>query len=126
MAMLGPMVVVAEAPATDLVDTLGKAGAFPIVETKFADAAAAVAEIQPAALADRGARRHRPRTSSCKALLKTIETRGGPFMPVLARVDGPERDRNPVRAAGRDPANRRTGWSPASNPRCGCAASTRR
>ena len=50
MAMLGPMVVVAEAPATDLVDTLGKAGAFPIVETKFADAAAAVAEIQPAAL----------------------------------------------------------------------------
>src|SRR5512134_2834627 len=89
MAMLGPMVVVAEAPATDLVDVLGRAGAFPIVETKLADAAAAVAEIQPAALliADTA-----PSASDTdlKALLKTIETRGGPFMPVLARVDGPD------------------------------------
>lgn len=88
MAMLGPMVVVAEAPATDLVDTLGSAGAFPIVETKFADAAAAVTEIQPAALmiADVAPA---PSDKHLKALLKTIETRGGPFMPVLARVDGP-------------------------------------
>ena len=38
MAMLGPVVVVAEHMAADLVDLLGKAGAFPIVETKFADA----------------------------------------------------------------------------------------
>ena len=89
MAMLGPMVVVAEAPATDLVDVLSRAGAFPIVETKLADAAAAVTEIQPAALliADTA-----PSASDqhLKALLKIIETRGGPFMPVLARVDGPE------------------------------------
>ena len=89
MAMLGPMVVVAEAPATDLVDVLGRAGAFPIVEAKFADAAAAVAEIQPAALmiADTAPS---PSDKHLTALLKTIETRGGPFMPVLARVDGPE------------------------------------
>lgn len=89
MAMLGPMVVVAEAPAAELVDALGKAGAFPIVEAKFADAASAVSEIQPAALiiADTA-----PALSerALKALLKTIETRGGPFMPVLARVDGPD------------------------------------
>jgi GGDEF domain-containing protein len=83
------MVVVAEAPATDLVDILGRAGAFPIVEAKFADAAAAVAEIQPAALmiADTAPS---PSDKHLAALLKTIETRGGPFMPVLARVDGPE------------------------------------
>src|SRR5262245_37325969 len=88
MAMLGPMVVVAEAPATDLVDALGRAGAFPIVETKFADAAAAVSEIQPVALliADPSAS---PSIRHLDALLKTIESRGGPFMPVLARVDGP-------------------------------------
>jgi GGDEF domain-containing protein len=82
------MVVVAEAPVTDMVDVLGRAGAFPIVEARFADAAAAVAEIQPAALLLAEplpllAERH------IKVLLRTIETRGGPFMPVLARVDGP-------------------------------------
>lgn len=89
MAMLGPMVVVAEAPATDLVDTLGRAGAFPVVEAKFADAAAAVSEIQPAALliAEPSIS---PSIRHLDALLKTIETRGGPFMPVLARVDGPD------------------------------------
>jgi GGDEF domain-containing protein len=88
MAMLGPMVVVAEAAAPDLVDILGRAGAFPIVETRFADAAAAVAEIQPAALliADTVTA---PADQHLKALLKIIENRGGPFMPVLARVDGP-------------------------------------
>ena len=50
MALLGPMVVVAEDSAADLLDMLGKAGAFPIVETGWADAPAAIAEIQPAAL----------------------------------------------------------------------------
>jgi GGDEF domain-containing protein len=89
MAMLGPMVVVAEAPASDLVDELGRAGAFPIVEAKLADAAAAVTEIQPAALVIADTAPF-PSVRHLDALLKTIETRGGPFMPVLARVDGPE------------------------------------
>ena len=87
MALLGPMVVVAETSAADIVDVLGKAGAFPIVEIKFANAAAAVAEIQPAALmiADPAPK---PPSSQLQALVKAIETRGGPFMPVLARADG--------------------------------------
>src|SRR5262249_47875368 len=51
MALLGPMVVVAENSAADLIDVLGKAGAFPIVETRWADAPAAIGEIQPVALA---------------------------------------------------------------------------
>ena len=80
------MVIVAESPATDLVDTLSRAGAFPIVETKFAEAAAAVGEIQPAALLI-AETSPSPSEKHLKALLKTIETRGGPFMPVLARVD---------------------------------------
>jgi hypothetical protein len=81
------MVVVAEQPATDLVDILGKAGAFPIVETKFAEAAAAVTEIQPAALLIAEAHAS-PDVRHLQALLKTIDKRGGPFMPVLARTDG--------------------------------------
>ena len=87
MALLGPIVVVAERSTADLVDVLGKAGAFPIVETKFADAATAVAEIQPAALmiADPAPEHSEPQL---EALLEKIGTRGGPFMPVLARADG--------------------------------------
>jgi hypothetical protein len=88
MAMLGPMVVVADTSASDLVELLGKAGAFPIVEARFVDAAAAVAEIQPAALviAEPGAS---PSPRELQCLLTAIESRGGPFMPVLAFVDGP-------------------------------------
>ncbi len=36
MAALGPIVVVTENKAADLVDVLGKAGAFPIVEASIA------------------------------------------------------------------------------------------
>jgi hypothetical protein len=50
MATLGPVVVVAERPSADLVEALGKAGAFPIIETGFVDAAAAIEQIQPASM----------------------------------------------------------------------------
>jgi hypothetical protein len=50
MALLGPIVVVAENPATDIVEALGNAGAFPIVEARWGDARAAIDEIQPSAL----------------------------------------------------------------------------
>src|SRR5262245_47970995 len=85
MALLGPMVVVAENSAADLLDMLGKAGAFPIVETGWTDAPAAISEIQPAALvlADPDAA---PNPRLVGALTRCIETRGGPIMPVLARV----------------------------------------
>src|SRR5207244_2661425 len=78
--------VVAETAAADLVDALGLAGAFPIVEASFADAPAAIAEIQPAALvlADAAPRRDR---GAAQALIRKIETLGGPFMPVLARAE---------------------------------------
>src|ERR1700710_2128579 len=85
MALLGPMVVVAEKPAAELLDVLGTAGAFPIVETNWARAPAAVGEILPAALllAD-------PAPAAdphlAEALIKKLEARGGPFMPVLACV----------------------------------------
>src|SRR5215470_7918092 len=86
MALLGPMVVVAEASAADLIDVLGKAGAFPIVETPWADAPAAIAEIQPVALAiadPEGV----PSPRHLRAVTQCIETRGGPVMPVIALTE---------------------------------------
>ncbi len=86
MALLGPMVVVAEASAADLLDVLGKAGAFPIVETRWADAPAAIAEIQPVALAVVEPEAAPPERH-LRALVRCIETRGGPVMPVIALSD---------------------------------------
>jgi hypothetical protein len=86
MALLGPMVVVAENSAAALIDVLGKAGAFPIVETRWADAPSAIAEIQPAALVL--AEAEPPPARLMQALVKKIDARGGPFMPVIARVNG--------------------------------------
>jgi hypothetical protein len=94
MAALGPVVIVAERPSADLVEALGKAGAFPIIETGSADAAAAIEQIQPAALilTDAGpwpkGTPGAPGTAgpADERLRKAIETGSGPYMPVLARV----------------------------------------
>ena len=85
MASLGPIVVVAEHPAADIVDALGSAGAFPIVETNWADARAAIDEIQPAALvlAEPGAP---PDPRVTQVLAGRIEAMSL-LMPVLARLD---------------------------------------
>ena len=50
MSLQGPLIVVAEHPATGLVEALSPAGAFPIVETKWADAPAAFLTVKPAAV----------------------------------------------------------------------------
>ena len=85
MALLGPMVVVAEKPAAELLDVLGKAGAFPIIDATWAEAPNAIAEVQPAALvlADTDAP---PEPRLLHAVIRRLENRGGPFMPILARV----------------------------------------
>jgi hypothetical protein len=86
MALLGPMVVVAENPAAEAVEMLGKAGAFPIIEASWDEAGAAIDEIKPCAvlLADPGpAPDH-----AVEALRGRIEA-AAPVMPVLARL-GPE------------------------------------
>ena len=86
MALLGPMVVVAETSAADLVDVLGKAGAFPIIETRWADAPAAIAEIQPVALAIADPD-GTPPPRHVRAVSQCIEARSGPVMPVIALVE---------------------------------------
>jgi hypothetical protein len=92
MAFIGPMVVVAETPANDLLHVLGAAGAFPIIEAAWADAPSALAEIQPVALAIADAH-GKPSPRHVRALSQCIESRGGPIMPVLALV---ERGRTPA------------------------------
>ena len=86
MALLGPVVVVAEGPAADFIDAIGKAGAFPIAQTRWPDVPAAIAEVQPVALAlaDPYAI---PSPEHVAAAIECIETRGGPVMPVIALVD---------------------------------------
>jgi hypothetical protein len=56
MALQGPFLVVADSPAPDVVEALRAAGAFPIVEADWRDAAAAVTSVEPegVVLADSG------------------------------------------------------------------------
>jgi hypothetical protein len=86
------MVVVAESSAADLIDVLGKAGAFPTVETRWADAPAAIAEVQPVAIAIADPEGN-PSPLDVHAVIQCIETRGGPVTPVIALV---ERDYAPA------------------------------
>jgi GGDEF domain-containing protein len=84
MALLGPIVVVAENPAADVVEALSNAGAFPIVEAAWADARAAIDEIQPSALV-LAAPEAPPTPRLAQVLTSRIEAMS-PLMPVLARV----------------------------------------
>ncbi len=81
------MIVVADGPATDLVDALATAGAFPIVETKWQDAATAFTSVKPAAvvIAEPGAPASE---SAARDLCLRIATAKGSIVPVIARVQG--------------------------------------
>jgi len=86
MALLGPMVVVTETSAAELINVLSKAGAFPVVETGWADAPTAIAEVQPVAVAiaqaaEAAAERH------VRAFAQSIATRAGPVTPVFTLVE---------------------------------------
>jgi hypothetical protein len=83
MSLQGPIVIVAEKPAGGLVQAFTAAGAFPIVETNWAKAAAAVVSIKPAAvvLAE-------PDAGDAKSVLALTHevANAQPILPVVARV----------------------------------------
>jgi GGDEF domain-containing protein len=81
------MIVVAENPATDLVQALSTAGAFPIIETKWADAPTAFVAVKPAAvvIAEPGPARNE---SSSRMLCLQIATVNGPIVPTIAYTGG--------------------------------------
>lgn len=87
MSLQGPIIVVADTPAPDLVDALSAAGAFPIVEAKWADAPTAFVAVKPAAvvIAEPGAP---PSESSARMLSLQIATVDGPIVPAIALVQG--------------------------------------
>jgi len=89
MSLQGPLIVVAEQPATELVQALSTAGAFPIVESKWADAPAAFVTVKPAAIviAEPGAPAN---IASARMLCLQVATVNGPIVPVIARVCGDE------------------------------------
>ena len=92
MSLQGPLLVVAETPATELVQALSAAGAFPVVETTWADAPTAFASAKPAAvvLAEPGLP---PSESAARMLCLQIATAAAPVVPVIAATE-----------AGREPA----------------------
>jgi hypothetical protein len=92
MALQGPFVVVADSPAPDVVEALRAAGAFPVIETNWPDAVAAIASVEPEAvvLAEPCADRERA-AEYASALSARLNAGNGPFTPIIARVheDGP-------------------------------------
>ncbi len=89
MSLQGPLIVVAEQPATGLVQALSAAGAFPIVEAKWTDAPAAFLTVKPTAvvIAEPGAPASQ---ASARMLCLQIATLNGPIVPMIARVCGDE------------------------------------
>jgi hypothetical protein len=87
MALQGPFLVIADTPAPDVLEALRAAGAFPIVECTWADAATAVASVQPEAvvLADSGGDGARA-SAHARALSDRLKAGAGPFTPVIART----------------------------------------
>ncbi len=87
MSLQGPLIVVAEQPAAGLVEALSAAGAFPIVETKWADAPAAFLTVKPSAvvIAEPGPPKNE---ASARMLCLQITTVNGAMVPVIACVRG--------------------------------------
>src|ERR1041384_2817683 len=85
MSLQGAMIVVADTPATDLVEALRAAGAFPIVEAKWTDAPTAFVAVKPAAvvIAEPGAP---PSEASARMLSLQLATVNGPIVPAIART----------------------------------------
>ena len=86
MSLQGPLIVVAESPATALVEALGAAGAFPIVEANWADAPTAFVAVKPSAvvIAEPGPP---VSESSSRMLCLQIATVAGPIVPTIAMAD---------------------------------------
>ncbi|MGE0564405.1 MAG: GGDEF domain-containing protein [Pseudolabrys sp.] len=83
MSLQGPLIVVAEQPAAQLVELLREAGAFPVVETKWTDAPTALVAVKPNAIvvAEPGPP---PSETGARMLCLQVATSTGPIIPVVA------------------------------------------
>jgi hypothetical protein len=87
MSLQGPLIVVADRPATELTDALSAAGAFPLIEATWAEAPTAFVSVKPAAvvIAEPGPP---PSESSARMLCLQIATANGPMVPTIGLADG--------------------------------------
>jgi len=87
MSLQGPIIVVADMPSGDLVEALGGAGAFPVIECSWADAPTAFVSVKPCAIviADPGPP---PSETNARMLCLQVATAAGPMVPVIARTMG--------------------------------------
>jgi GGDEF domain-containing protein len=83
MSLQGPIVVVGDQLSPELVAVLTEAGAFPVVETPWGNAAAAVARIKPAAVVVNEPEGH---PGGKAELDRAVADAHGTYMPVLART----------------------------------------
>jgi hypothetical protein len=87
MALQGPFAVIADSSAPDVVEALRAAGAYPIVETGWTDAPAALASIEPEAVVAAEPCPDQPRANAVAKAIAAHRVKGGGFyMPVLARA----------------------------------------
>jgi len=87
MSLQGPFAVVADSRAPDVVQALRAAGAFPVVETTWADAPSALTTIEPEAVVLAEACYESAEADALAAALAAHrEARGGLFTPVVARL----------------------------------------
>jgi hypothetical protein len=87
MSLQGPLLLVADHAASDLVNALSAAAAFPIVESNWAEAATAFVSVKPTAviIAEPGPP---PSESSARMFCLQIAMATGTIVPVIARVQG--------------------------------------
>ena len=85
MSLQGPIVVIAGQKNPDLADALAAAGAFPVIESSWSDAADAIARIEPAAVV-MDAPKKPAEAAAARAVRAAIDAAGGPYVPVVARV----------------------------------------
>jgi hypothetical protein len=87
MPLQGPFVVVSDSPAPDVVEALRSAGASPVVETKWADAVAALATVEPEAIVlAQPCSEPELAEDYAQALADRLDAGDGPFTPIIARV----------------------------------------
>ena len=112
MLLQGPFAVIADHPARDVVEALRAARAYPIIEARWADAAAVLQARPPQAviLAEGCADRARAAVLE-KALELQAEQEAGLFTPVIARVrdDAAQRFADALMIAAKAPPERLIG-----------------
>jgi hypothetical protein len=86
MALQGPFAVIADNSAPDVVDALRAGGAYPIIETSWADAPGALAAVEPEAVVLADACADRARIEALTATLADLRSKNGLHMPVIARM----------------------------------------